>query len=190
MKRQRGFLGFSVVELVMYGALIVGLLGVAAWGNNLLKHHYVDPAQAKWNAEKASLLATSRSFETDLNTAKAANASLQGQFDTFIATHNAQIEAAADLDKQQRANRAASEKAAAPKMADLAMEKFNLITSLGKPDGGISCDQMDTLLLETAKRRAKFYGEAPPTQPAGGLRLTEPTPTERPKPVNPLRPKP
>lgn len=176
--------------------LIIGLAGVAvvtgllAWGNSALKDHYVGPERVKWEREKAVLVGNVKSAETDVSTCKSANTSLQGQFDTFIATHNAQVEAAAELDKRQRGNRVAAEKANAPKLADLAMEKFNLITTLGKPDGGITCDQLDALLLETSKRRAKFYGDAPAVvAPPAGLRVTEPTPSERPKAVNPLRAK-
>lgn len=185
--RQRGDIVLDLI-IGIGGVAIIGV--VYAWGNSALKHHYVDPERIEWNREKATLVGNVKSAEADVKTCSVANDSLKSQFDTFISIHNKQVEDAVVLDKLQRGNRAAAEKVNAPKLADLAMEQFNLIIQLGKPDGGITCDQSDSMLLETAKRRAKFYGEVPTAAaPAAGvLRLTEPAP-ERPKVTNPLRAK-
>ncbi len=189
MNRQRGI----VADLIMYGVLAAAAIGVLAWGNNAAKHHYVDPELAKWNREKATLLGNVKSAEADVKTCTAANKSLDEQFTTFRAVHDAQIKAAVDLDKQQRASRATTEKANAPRLQQNSMELFNIITALGKPDGGLSCDAMDAALLDEAKRRQTYYGPAsaaPAT--SGGIRIAEPPATAtpvRPPPVNPLRPK-
>lgn len=186
MNRQRGSILF---DALLYGGIAVVALGALAGANSWLKDHYVAPERTKWDREKGTLLTTQRSYETDLNTCSTANASLQGQFDTFLATHNAQVQAQADLDKQQRSARVAREKANEPRLQQNTTELLSLVASLSKPAGGLSCEQMDAALLETAKQRQHDYGSAStPATAGGGIRIAEPP--ERPTPINPLvRPK-
>lgn len=195
MNRQRGIFALGLIGSVIAYAVMAGVVvGVLAGVNAGLKSHYVAPEKAKWDKEKGALVADNNTLKANQATCLAANVTLKRDHDQFVADHNKGVQDAKDESDRQKARRVAAEKAAAPKLADLAMEKFNRIAALGKPDGGISCDQMDTLLLDTAKRRAKFYGEEPvvPTTPAGALnlRVPAPAPAERPKAVNPLvRPK-
>ena len=192
MNRQRGVIDTLILYLIMAGFGVVLL----AWGNNKLKHYYVDPEQVNWNREKASLLSTQRSYETDLNTCKAANKSLDADYTAFREKKNREVDDAKAETAAAKARREAANKANAPRMQQNSMELFNMIVELGKPAGGLSCDQLDVMLLEESKRRQKFYGPADPVQqpqPAsGGLRLAEPPATqpERRPVLNPLvRPK-
>lgn len=202
MNRQRGFLGLAMGQLILYGALAVGAVVLLAMVNSWLKSHYtadyVPLMAACTEANNGKKLSPSgcaagiRFLVTDKTTCIAANKSLDEQFTTFRNVHNAQIEAARLASVQQKATRAAAEKAAAPRIAQNSMELFNMVVALGKPDGGLSCDQLDAALLETARQRQKFYGPATaPTTPAGALNIREPAPKavtpDRPPPTNPLR---
>lgn len=183
MNRQRGS---ALFDLLLYGGIALVAVGVLAGVNAGLKSHYVGPEKAKWDKERGVLVGNRQSLEGDLRTCGNANKSLGDQFDTFREQHNAQVLASVELDKKQRADRAANEKAKAPLLAQNSMELFDIITSLGKPDGGLTCDQLDTKLLDEAKRRQKYYGPATTPPTANGLRITEPpAPAVRPPPVRP-----
>lgn len=187
--RQRGF---GIIDFVMYAAIALAALGFVAGVNSALKHHYVDPEKVEWDKAKAVLNRDIEVHKGNEAACRASNVTLKKDFDEFREKKNKEVEDAKTEAEKAKANRAARDKANAPRVQQNSMELFNMITSLGKPDGGLSCDQLDAVLLEEAKRRQKFYGPAEPmpVQPnTSGLRIAEP-PTERPKPLNPLvRPK-
>jgi hypothetical protein len=67
------FLGFSVVKLIIIGALLAVLAGLLIALNNLLYHHYVDPQKEIWDRSEAV-------YKANEQTLKEANARLDGQF--------------------------------------------------------------------------------------------------------------
>ncbi len=176
MNRQRGV----IADLILYGVIAVAAIGVLAGINAGLKSHYLGPATAKWEQEKARLVASNDSCV-------AANTSLQATHDAFVAAKNKEVDDARKEYETLKAKRAANDKAKAPQLAQIAADREGLVTSLNKPDGGVSCDQLDSMLLDVAKQRARDFGFADWTPPnAGGIKIQSP----RDKPVNPLaRPK-
>lgn len=212
MKRQRGDILFTLL-LYLGGALVVG--GLLAWGNNQLKHHYVDPVVAEhaplmrtcatlnqgkkvspaWCADAVQVLAA------DKARCLAAYESLGGQFETFRNQHNAQIAAQAELDTKQRGARAAREKELAPRLGENATALNSLVASIKSPQGGVSCEQFDAMALEEARRREKYYATllnvaVPETSAGAAVKVAEPTgqppvittppPASRTRPPNPL----
>lgn len=211
MKRQRGG---ALFDVLLYAAIAAAGFGLLAWGNNVLKHHYIDPVVSEHaplmracnelNAGKKATPAwcadAVRVLVADKNKCLAAYKSLDGQFETFRTMHDAQIKAQVDLDIKQRGARTAREKEIAPRLAENATEYASLVASIKAAQGGVSCEQFDAMALEEAKRRQKYYATllnvSVPDAPVPGVRVgTEPTPspvittpppTSRTRPPNPL----
>lgn len=154
----------------------------------------IEQCKAMANEDPAKCAVAIRTIITNNQTCEAANKSLGLQIDTIIATHNTAIEFEHQEYEKAKARKAQATATNAPKLADLAMEKFNLITSATKGQG-MTCAEFDDAALKEAQRKIKFYGPATPAEPPkGGLRIVEPPPPTpqptRPPAVNPLRPKP
>lgn len=200
MKRQRGF---GLLELALLAGGAVFVMGVVYWidvsrqnigaAKQIAKYApVIEQCKAMGNEDPAKCAVAIRAAITGRDTCLAANKSLDDQFAAFRKQHNEEIEAAHAEYKNAQARKAQAVTANAPRLADLAMEKFNLITSATKGEG-MTCAEFDAAALEEAKRKFKFYGPAAmPEAPKGGLRVVdEPAPAmpTRPPAVNPLRPK-
>lgn len=188
--RQRGL---GVFDFILWGAIAAAVFGLYVGINNALKDHYVGPEKVKWEREKAKLNSDKETLAADKDRALEANASLEEQFSAFRKVHNDQIRHWSDAYDEALKKRGGRDKETEVLRGQIALDKFNYIVALGKPDGGFSCDQLDTVFLEEAKRKVKYYGGAntgpvTPAKNGSGVRLAEP-PTPAPameRPVNPL----
>lgn len=195
--------GFGLIEILIYAGIAAVVLG-AVYGFDVSRQNIgkakvraelapiTEQCKAMGNEDPAKCAVAIRTIITNNQTCEAANKSLGQQIDTIIKTHNAEVDAAHAEYEKAKARKTQSAATSAPRLADLAMEKFNLIAASTK--AGMSCDELDAALLKEAQRKVKFYGPATPAEPPkGGLRIVDeppqPAPT-RPAAVNPLRPKP
>lgn len=150
-----------------------------------------EQCKAMGNEKPADCAVAIRTAITGRDTCLAANKSLDEQFATFRKMHNDAIEFEHQEYAKTQARKAAAKTESAPKLAEIAIEKFNMIVAA--KGGGLSCDQMDDALLREAERRQRFYGAptAAQQQRPPEVRIVEPPTTPaRPTVVNPLKPKP
>ena len=170
-------------SLILYGVLAVGALA-AIHGFDVSRQNIGRDAQRKLDDP---IIAEARKGRDD---AIAANASLQASLVTLRGERElctAQVAEMEAQDARRRAFLAKRKPADDTKSAQLAMEKFDLITALGRPDQGGTCEQQmgrwKSLLDAAAPQRVRDYpptGAAPPSD-AVTIRET------RPPAVNPLR---
>lgn len=188
-----------MIQLIIYGVIAIGALGAIyaidksrqAVGERRVEAKYAPIAEQckAINVPDAPDCAKAmRQNIADRDKAVLANRSLDEQFTAFRRQHDESVKALAKESERIVYVKQAATKEAQPKLEQIALDKFNLIVSLGKGNG-ISCDQLDAALLEEARKRQRDYGKAsaaPPPAP-GTLKLgTEPEQV-RPEPRNPLR---
>ena len=155
--------------MLLYLILGIGLLA-GGWAFIASHDHTVAAAQQAKDQVAMDVV------KKDRDTAVAANVSLGAQFGTFRAIHNQQVEALHADYAATQANKTAVASSVKPRLDQIALDKFNLIVALGKADDGITCDQLDTMLLDVAKQRQRDYGPASQPADASAVRISSPAP--------------
>lgn len=191
-----------MIQLLIYAGIAIAILGAVygvdksrqAIGERRVLAQWaptIEECKALGNAKPVDCANAIRAAVNGRDTCLAANKSLDEQFETFRAMHNAEVKAANEAYERAKGARAKSTADAAPKLADLAMAKFD--AAVAAKGGGFSCEQMDAALLKEAERKTRYYGTATESAPIpDGPRIVEPAskPAERPQPTNPLKAKP